>query len=147
MTKYSNPTSTVPVLIAGAGPAGLAAAITLARYGVESLVVDPKQELSPMPRASLVSTGSMELFRSWGLEPAVTDAAIDVRFTGFLGNTLRDRELEFPVGVPSSEQAAVVAPNEPLCVTVPCSPTASATAVHSSPGTPRTVSPPGVAPG
>ena len=117
MTKFSTPTSTVPVLIAGAGPAGLAAAITLARYGVGSLVVDSKPKLSPMPRASLVSTGSMELFRSWGLEEALRSAAIDVRFTGFLGDTLRSQDIEFPVGVPSSDQAAVVSPNEALCLT------------------------------
>ena len=112
-----HPTSTVPVLIAGAGPAGLAAAITLARYGVESLVIDRKEELSTVPRASLVSTGSMELFRSWGLEAELTEAAIDVRFTGFIGETLASRQAEFPVGVPSSDQAAVVSPNVPLGVT------------------------------
>ena len=119
MTKYSTPpTSTVPVLIAGAGPAGLAAAITLARYGVDSLVVDSKAELSPMPRASLVSTGSMELFRSWGLEEALREEAIDVRFTGFLGRHARSTAR-------SSSRWACRAPNRqqwsppmrPLCVT------------------------------
>ena len=115
--KASRPTSTVSVLIVGAGPAGLTAAITLARYGVESLVVDLKEELSTIPRASLVSTGSMELFRSWGLEAELTEAAIDVRFTGFIGEILASRQAEFPVGVPSGDQAAVVSPNVPLCVT------------------------------
>ena len=70
-----------------------------------------------MPRATLVSTGSMELFRSWGLEAELTEAAIDVRFTGFLGETLAAQQAEFPVGVPSTEQAAVVSPNVPLAVT------------------------------
>ncbi len=59
----------------------------------------------------------MELFRSWGLEETLTNAANDVRFTGFLGETLRSPQTEFPVGVPSPEQAAVVSPNVPLCVT------------------------------
>ena len=70
-----------------------------------------------MPRASLISTGSMELFRLWGLEETLTTAAIDVRFTGFLGETLSDPPTVFPVGVPSADQAAVVSPNAPLGVT------------------------------
>jgi 2-polyprenyl-6-methoxyphenol hydroxylase-like FAD-dependent oxidoreductase len=115
--KAEHPTTTVPVLIAGAGPAGLTVAITLARYGVESLIVDRKQTLSSIPRASLVSTGSMELFRSWGLERELAEAAIDVRFTGFIGETLASKQEEFPLGVPSRDQAAVVSPAAPLCVT------------------------------
>ena len=34
----------VPVLIAGAGPAGLTTAVTLARQGVESLLVERRPE-------------------------------------------------------------------------------------------------------
>ena len=41
---------TAPVLIAGAGPAGLTAAIALAREGVETLVLDRKRDLSDLPR-------------------------------------------------------------------------------------------------
>lgn len=115
--NHTRPTSTVPVLIVGAGPAGLTAAITLARYGVESLLIDRKEELSAVPRANLVSTGSMELLRSWGLEDQVTEVANDVRFTGFLGETLRASTTEFPLGIPSPEEAAIVSPNVPLCVT------------------------------
>lgn len=109
--------TTVPVLISGAGPAGLTAAITLARYGIEALVIDSKPEFSTMPRATLVSTGSMELFRSWGLEAELTAAALEVEFTGFMGETLSSSAEVFPVGVPSPEQAEVVSPNVPLGVT------------------------------
>lgn len=42
----------VPVLVAGAGPAGLTVAIELARRGVESLVVDRRTGLSPLARAT-----------------------------------------------------------------------------------------------
>ncbi|MGW3349901.1 bifunctional 3-(3-hydroxy-phenyl)propionate/3-hydroxycinnamic acid hydroxylase MhpA, partial [Nonomuraea rubra] len=41
----------VPVLVAGAGPTGVAAATLLAGYGVRSLVVDPHPGVYPLPRA------------------------------------------------------------------------------------------------
>ena len=46
----------VPVLIVGAGPAGLTAAITLAQHGVDVLVVERRLELSGLPRATAIST-------------------------------------------------------------------------------------------
>ena len=42
----------VDVLVVGAGPAGLTAAATLARYGVVVQVVERKQTLSTHPRAN-----------------------------------------------------------------------------------------------
>ena len=50
-----------PVLIVGAGPAGLTAAIALARHGIDSLLVERRPELSTLPRATVVSTRTMEL--------------------------------------------------------------------------------------
>jgi putative polyketide hydroxylase len=55
----------LPVLIVGAGPAGLMAAVALARHGIECLVVERRRELSTLPRATAISTRSMELLRSW----------------------------------------------------------------------------------
>ena len=69
----------LPVLVAGAGPAGLVAAITLARHGVEVLLVERRWAPS-LPRATAVSTRAMELFRAWGLEPAIRARAVDVEF-------------------------------------------------------------------
>ena len=71
---------TTQVLIAGAGPAGLTAAIALGRQGVDTLVVDRKRELSSLPRATVISTRSMELLRSWGLEQDILAGAIDVEW-------------------------------------------------------------------
>jgi cation diffusion facilitator CzcD-associated flavoprotein CzcO len=45
----------VPVVIAGAGPASLVAAVTLARHRVGSLLVERNPALSPLPRATGVS--------------------------------------------------------------------------------------------
>jgi len=69
---------TTQVLIAGAGPAGLTAAIALGRQGIDTLVVDRKRELSSLPRATVISTRSMELLRSWGLEQDILAGAVDV---------------------------------------------------------------------
>jgi 2-polyprenyl-6-methoxyphenol hydroxylase-like FAD-dependent oxidoreductase len=66
----------VPVLIAGGGPTGLATALELAHHGVRSLVVEPRTEVSWLrPRAKTTSARSMELFRRWGLAGVIRDRA------------------------------------------------------------------------
>src|SRR4051812_49961266 len=70
----------VPVVVVGAGPAGLTAAISLARLGVEAMLVERRAELSSLPRATAVSLRSMELMRSWGLEDAVRTGGVDVEW-------------------------------------------------------------------
>ena len=60
-----------PVLIVGAGPVGLTTAILLARHGIESHVVEKHPGTSIHPKARAVSTRSMEIFRSFGIEAAI----------------------------------------------------------------------------
>ncbi|MGP4095319.1 FAD-dependent monooxygenase [Nonomuraea sp. KM90] len=58
----------VPVLVAGGGPVGLATAVELAHHGVRCLVVEPRESVSWLrPRAKTTSARSMELLRRWGL--------------------------------------------------------------------------------
>lgn len=107
-----------PVVVVGAGPAGLAAAIALARLGVETMLVERRAELSSLPRATAVSLRSMELIRSWGVEDAVRADAVDVEWHGWLSDTLAtaaDGSM-WPVGIPTREQAAVLSPTAPACV-------------------------------
>jgi putative polyketide hydroxylase len=111
-------TEEAPVLIAGAGPAGLAAAISLARLGVETVLVERRAELSSLPRATAVSLRSMELIRSWGAEDAVLAGAVEVEMNGWQSDTLAtaDAGAMWPVGVPTREQSAVLSPTAPAAV-------------------------------
>jgi putative polyketide hydroxylase len=108
----------VDVLVVGAGPAGLTAAATLRRYGVQVLVLERKERLSPHPRATVVSMRSMELLRSWGLEDEIRQGGIaDVEWLGLVTETLAgaDRGEVVTLGLPTKEQAAVLSPTSPLC--------------------------------
>ena len=108
----------VDVLVVGAGPAGLTAAAALRRYGVEVLVLERKARLSTHPRATVVSTRSMELLRSWGLEDEIRAGGIpDVEWLGLVTETLAsaDRGEAVTLGLPTKEQAAVLSPTAPLC--------------------------------
>ena len=111
-------TDDLPVLVTGAGPAGLTAAISLARLGVETMLVERRAELSSLPRATAVSLRSMELLRLWGLEDAVRGGGVDVEWRGWQTGTLATaaRGSAWPVGLPTREQAAVLSPTAPACV-------------------------------
>jgi putative polyketide hydroxylase len=108
----------VPVMVVGAGPAGLAAAITLARQGIEVLLVERRPELSSLPRATSVSTRSMELLRAWGLEEEVRAGGVEVEWMQWRAYTLATAaEGEaLPSGFPTNEQSAVVSPTGTACV-------------------------------
>ncbi|MFG2909037.1 FAD-dependent monooxygenase [Kitasatospora sp. NPDC048286] len=66
-----------PVVIIGAGPVGLATALVLGRHGVRSVVCEQFGGINPHPRAHVVNTRSMELFRAWGIADAVRADAVD----------------------------------------------------------------------
>jgi 2-polyprenyl-6-methoxyphenol hydroxylase-like FAD-dependent oxidoreductase len=83
-----------PVLIAGAGPVGLALAVELGLRGVECLVVEPRPQPTRLrPRAKTLNARTMEHARRWGLAGRLRAAAPlpvswsqDVSFcTSFLG--------------------------------------------------------------
>ena len=105
----------VDVLVVGAGPAGLAAAITLGRYGVDTMLVDQRAEPSRLPRATGLSTRSMELVRSWGLEDEVLAGGVDADVLLWECETLSDAAegRAHEVGYPTRQQAAVVSPCAP----------------------------------
>jgi putative polyketide hydroxylase len=61
----------VPVLIVGAGAAGLATSALLAKHGVRSLVVEKRREIFLYPKARNLSFRTLEILRGLGLADAV----------------------------------------------------------------------------
>ncbi len=58
----------VPVLIVGAGPAGLAASLALTRYDIDHLVVEHYPSTAHTPRAHIVNQRTIEILRHLGIE-------------------------------------------------------------------------------
>jgi len=65
-----------PVLIAGAGPVGLVAAIALALRGVRSVVIDEKSSVSDGSRAICISRYSFETLQQLGVVGPFLDKAL-----------------------------------------------------------------------
>jgi 2-polyprenyl-6-methoxyphenol hydroxylase-like FAD-dependent oxidoreductase len=64
------------VLVAGGGPAGLAAAAELSLHGIGCLVIEPRVTVSHRrPRAKTTSVRTMEHLRRWGVARALRAAA------------------------------------------------------------------------
>lgn len=78
------------VVIVGAGPVGLAAALELANHGIRSVVVDKKNSIARESRAICWSKRSLEIFDRLG----IGDKAVDKGVTWKVGRTFyRDQEL------------------------------------------------------
>ena len=108
----SDRTGRVPVVIVGAGPAGLVTAVTLARQGIASLLVERHPGLSPLPRATAVSTRTMELLRSWGLEDEVRAGQLELAAVGaWAAESLASPEgALLPLGHPDFGQVVAASP-------------------------------------
>lgn len=68
----------VPVLVVGGGPAGVTTSILLSRLGIDSLVVEKHQQLSPLPRARGVHARAMEILRSCHVEHEMRSHALPI---------------------------------------------------------------------
>ncbi len=111
MRPTIDPPATTPVLIVGAGPAGLVTAIELARQGVRPLVIERHPSTSIFPRATGVSTRSMEIFRRFGLDDEVRRGGWGVIARQATVGRLDDpTPREEPLGFPDEDASAAVSP-------------------------------------
>ena len=103
------------VLVVGAGPAGLTAAISLARHGIDVLVIEKHAGTSPFPKATGISTRTMELLRGWGLEERVRAGSMRAEHSMAISKTLISPVLAtMPFGFPTTQQAVAVSPTTPV---------------------------------
>lgn len=107
-----------PVVVVGAGPAGLTAAVSLARHGIEVLIVERREAGSELPRATVLSVRTMEMLRCWGLADRVLAGGVDVEISMLeIPTAARAAEgFRIDVGYPSRAQSAMVSPMFPACV-------------------------------
>jgi putative polyketide hydroxylase len=84
MARHDQPPSHVPVLIVGAGPAGLTTALLLDQHQIPSLVVERRAGVSPLPRATGVNVRTMEIFRGLGIADEVMSKSPDSRGMAFM---------------------------------------------------------------
>lgn len=91
----------IPVLIVGAGGAGLSLSLLLQQHGIASLLVERRPDVSWFPRARNLNFRTLEVFRGLGLEAQVLAAGGHVSQT-FRKHTLVSSEQE---EFPSIEQA------------------------------------------
>ena len=69
-----------PVAIAGAGPAGMVAALELARLGVPSVLLNAELQVSQGSRAIVFTRRSMEILQQVGVAGRITAAGLPWRF-------------------------------------------------------------------
>jgi 3-(3-hydroxy-phenyl)propionate hydroxylase len=69
-----------PVVIAGAGPIGLVAALELARHGVRSVVLESERQVSEGSRAIVFTRRSMEILQQVGVAGRISQNGLPWRF-------------------------------------------------------------------
>jgi len=107
-----------PVVVVGAGPAGLVTAITLARHGIEVQVVERRTGRPTLPRATVLSLRTMELLRSWDLDGVIRAGGDEVDLALLETKTMAQayEGTRFDVGLPTAAQSSLVSPTAPACV-------------------------------
>jgi 2-polyprenyl-6-methoxyphenol hydroxylase-like FAD-dependent oxidoreductase len=83
------------VLIAGAGPVGLALACELGHHGIDCILIEKRDGTLTLPKMSAVSARNMEFCRRWGIAEAVRTAVWPETHAGdfIYADTLRGTEL------------------------------------------------------
>ncbi len=98
----------VPVLIVGAGGAGLSLSLLLHQQGIASMLVERRPDVSWVPRARNLNFRTLEVFRGLGLEEEV-HAAGDRVTHSYLKSSLASPEQK---EVPALNVDALIPPNQ-----------------------------------
>ena len=68
--REDGPVTSAPVVVVGAGPTGVAAALALAVQGVPSLLLERREDVHPLPRAVHLDDEAVRVLQSVGVGPA-----------------------------------------------------------------------------
>ncbi|MBY4595526.1 FAD-dependent monooxygenase [Ottowia caeni] len=93
------PPARCPVVIAGAGPAGMVAALELARHGVPSVLLTAELQVSQGSRAIVFTRRSMEILQQVGVSARLTENGLPWRF----GNSYYQGQRVFRMEAPHEE--------------------------------------------
>ncbi|MEO1105378.1 MAG: FAD-dependent monooxygenase, partial [Pseudomonadota bacterium] len=74
------------ILIVGAGPTGLTAALAAHRHGFRPRIIERRDALSPLSRAVGLLPSSIEIFETLGVAAAIRTEAIEVEKVAFMVN-------------------------------------------------------------
>jgi 6-methylpretetramide 4-monooxygenase / 4-hydroxy-6-methylpretetramide 12a-monooxygenase len=107
MVMEAGGAASVPVLIIGAGPSGLFAAVELARHGVRARLIEREPVQLRQARATALQPGTLEILAQAGALDEVLDSSVHVRCARVFDAALR------PVG--ESAFAGIGAPWEFQC--------------------------------
>ena len=74
--RGSQPDESVPIVIVGAGPTGLAAGNLLGMAGIATLIIERNAELSNIPKAIALDDEGLRICQAMGLSTAISNCIV-----------------------------------------------------------------------
>ena len=102
----------IEVLIAGAGPTGLTLAVCLQRYGIQARLVDRLEGPSPLSRAQVVQSRTLEVFDDLGLSDLALARGLRMEAANLVARGGRQAQLRFGAVLESHYPFAFILPQD-----------------------------------